>query len=124
MADHGDDARGAGGEVGRKERGVVGAVVDGEERGDGLAAGRLHAERADRLRAEAEKKAETVRCTTPNGVMSIETALACTSPYGPLAVNAALVPRPETSVMKKFVRKLSPWNAAAKVTGKRALAAA
>ena len=60
MADHGDDARGAGGEVGGEERGVVGAVVDGEERGDGLAAGRLHAQGADRLRAEAEQKAETV----------------------------------------------------------------
>ena len=45
-------------------------------------------------------------------------------PVAPMTLYPALVPYPETSVSKRLERKLSPWNAAAKVTGKCVLAAA
>src|SRR5437867_6355688 len=54
---------------------------------------------------------------------SNETASVAIDPFGPRAVALTDVPRPETSVNDRFVRKFRPSNAPENETGKRGPAA-
>ena len=60
VADGRNDSHDRGRNVRREERRIVGAVVDDKHGGDGLAAGRLHDQRAGIERREPEEIADAV----------------------------------------------------------------
>src|SRR5438093_13329435 len=62
-------------------------------------------------------------CVWPLLGLSNDTASVAIDPLGPMAVALTDVPRPETSVTDKLVRKFRPSNAPEKERGKRGPAA-